>query len=425
VSGIFDLAVKKAFKRICDAALKYKVDFIIISGDLFDEKQQSISANKYFFDQCQRLNKENIDLYVISGNHDSHWGVAQLFAPPDNVYLMSSEVVEVKEIKNKQGNKVAHIMGQSYRGSADSRKMYSSYIPPDEFSWNIGLLHSQLDPNNSRYVPCSYQDLSSKNDLHYWGLGHIHQPLILKKASPSIVYSGIPQGRDFGEPGVGGWVLVDLVPNETPNLKFIATATVVWKEVEINIAQGDDDLGNLEELKNKIKNIAENMIDHKLVINNDFASIEQGENNFAGYIVRWIITGRGKLHNTLQDRLEGVVDYLKESLRGQLQRGRPFIWTEDVEIRTAKPLPLLQNLKNNDSIFNEVEELTEMCLNNSKFQKQLLNQVGRIWEGEIDHEDYEEEHFQLTQDNLEKIVGLAKERIIEKILKERGKDLAD
>ena len=425
VKNILDTAVKKVFKRICDAALEYKVDFMIISGDLFDEKQQSIAANEYFYNQCKRLNEEAINIYIISGNHDASWKIDRLFDPPENVCLMGAEEVEIKEFRDDKGDKIAHIMGQSYRGNSDPRKMYSSYTPPDEATWNIGLLHSQLDPNNTSYVPCSYQDLCSKDDLHYWGLGHIHQSRILQKGFPSIVYSGIPQGRDFGEQGLGGCVLVDLIPDKRPQLKFIPTSSVIWKEVEITL-EDNKNPRNLEELNGIIKNKAQCMADHVPEINKKFDSIDQSrDEDFAGYIVRWIIKGRGEIHNILQEQSEEAIEYMKKNLREHLQNSRPFIWTEDIELMTAQPLPSLEELQASDSIFEEIEQVIQRCRDNPELQKELLNEFGYIWEGEVDHENYSEDKFQLDEATLDKIIELARERIIEKLLEERGIISAD
>ena len=424
IKRILDSAVIDSFKRICNIALDYEVDFMLISGDLFDKKQQSITANEIFYEQCQRLNEKGINIYAISGNHDSNWETNRLFDLPENLYLMSSDRVEVKEIKDSQGSKLANILGQSYRGKADSRKMYSFYNPPDQIGWNIGLLHSQLDPSNNNYVPCTYQDLCSKDDLHYWALGHIHQSQILKETNPAIVYSGIPQGRDFGEPGVGGCFLVDLIPKQRPEIKFIPTSSVVWKEITINLREDKpDNPRNLEELRDKIENRAEKFLDKSPEINKNIDLTNQKKHdNFAGYIVRWVIQGRTSLHLSLQDQLDEAVTYLKKELREDVLGRKFFLWTEDIDIKTTPPLPSLEELKERNKIFAEIEEVVGICRDgeNSTLKEELKSQTGQVWNDNLDHEDYNEEKFQLDQDSLNKIIDQARERIIEKILAERG-----
>ena len=49
-------------------------------------------------------------------------------------------------------------------------------------------LHTQLDPGNPNYCPCSVEDLLSQEHIHYWALGHIHQPRIVRLDSQLLPF---------------------------------------------------------------------------------------------------------------------------------------------------------------------------------------------------------------------------------------------
>ena len=245
-------SIEKSFKKICDTALREDIDFIIISGDLYDSEERSINAVSVFNEEAKKLNNDNIDIYVIAGNHDPYKGKKDILKVPENVHIFSSNQVEIKEIRNENNNLMARILGQSYRGNADSRKMYSFFNTTDNSLFNIALLHTQLDPNNNNYVPCSLNDLKSKDDINYWALGHIHKRKILNKKNPTIIYPGIPQGRDFGETGLGGAYLVEVDDFKKININFIPTSTIIWRDEKIKIEENDNKK-NIEEIIDLIK----------------------------------------------------------------------------------------------------------------------------------------------------------------------------
>ncbi|AZR74341.1 hypothetical protein BBF96_13655 [Anoxybacter fermentans] len=422
ISNLIKRVTYEAFVRICNAAIKYSVDFVLLAGDLYDHKSRSVAANQFFVHQCQRLEKENIPVYIIAGNHDPLQEQGELFDLPKNVFIFDSEQVEVQEVVNKEGELIARILGQSYRGRSESRKMYSSFTVPDTGVCNIGILHTQLDPTNNNYVPCSLNDLICKNDIHYWALGHIHQPRILHRTHPVIAYSGIPQGRDFGEEGVGGCFLVEMTPQNEPEIWFIPTSSVVWKRVEIAI---DEDEKNVPEnftcLENLILNKAEDILNKVPPIPEGFKLAQ--DNNwpdfFQGYIIQWILTGRGEIHDLLVEQEEEAIRLLVENLQDRLKDRKPFLWTESVVVRTGKPLPHLKSLKEQNPIFAEIEEIVHLSLTDAQFKKDLVSELGQIWEDRVDHENINEQKFQLDEETLQAIVKQAEEIVIEKLIEGR------
>src|SRR6056297_2864523 len=67
---IFNKAGESALKRLVNKSIENMVDFIIIAGDLYDLEARSVKSSRFFLEQCQKLENEDIPVYIISGNHD-------------------------------------------------------------------------------------------------------------------------------------------------------------------------------------------------------------------------------------------------------------------------------------------------------------------------------------------------------------------
>lgn len=417
---LFRDAVSTGFKRIVDSSIKYEVDFLLLAGDVYDEEERSIIANRFFRQQCRRLNENGICVYMIAGNHDPLESHKEIFTLPDNVFSFSAEEVEERSVIDDNGRILAQILGQSYRNKFESRKMYSNFVSSNKGAFNIGLLHTQLDASNNNYVPVSKAELEEKSSIDYWGLGHIHQCRIENKSHPVIAYPGVPQGRDFGEAGLGGCLLVEVDSNHNVEYEFIPTSSLVWKRMEIKIDEGQDNIPcNLSDLEtmvsNKVRELTEKIpqIPENLkVANNNW------QDYFSGYILQLIIKGRGEIHNLLQKQKEEAVQSLSESLQ-QKSFSSPLVWIDSIKIKTAASLPDDVLDQEDNLVFTELSEVLELCKNNKQWKEKLKDELGEIWTAEVDHEDRDLEKFQLTDRIYDEILEEAKNLIIERIVEGR------
>lgn len=87
LSPLLDNAIYDAFSRLCAEAIDKQVDFVLISGDLYDGGSRSVKAN-IFNQECEKLASHNIPVYIIAGNHDPLSFHRELIAPPENVHLL-------------------------------------------------------------------------------------------------------------------------------------------------------------------------------------------------------------------------------------------------------------------------------------------------------------------------------------------------
>lgn len=412
IEKIVETATLEGFKRVCDTAIAEDVDFVAISGDLYDGEIRSVKAMAFFVEQCSRLKEANIDVLVIAGNHDPLRGRQDLFQMPDNVKTFDGDKPEIYQVLDEQKRPIARVIGQSYRSSRESNRIYLDYKVCDRELWNIALLHTQLESGNSNYIPCSLGDLKGMSDFHYWALGHIHQFRVLNDSHPLIAYSGIPQGRDFGEEGRGGCILVELDSFHGGSITFIPTAPVVYKRVDIHIDEDPDNAPEtIQDLEDMIYQWGERILKGETVGEEKGHPIE-------GYVVEWIIRGRGIIHDLLKEQEQESLNLVIKELRSRFGSSSPFLWTESIVLRT-QPAIDYDKLMKGSPVFEEIEAITQKCLEDGDMKAKLLRELGEIWSHRGDHENNEDFRFFMDETTLEEILNDAKQLIVEKLAERR------
>ena len=60
----------KAFVKAIDTSLEKNIDFLIISGDLFNTSLPAIDSLKTAVEKLKELRDKDIPVYIIAGSHD-------------------------------------------------------------------------------------------------------------------------------------------------------------------------------------------------------------------------------------------------------------------------------------------------------------------------------------------------------------------
>ena len=60
----------KSFQTALERCIKEKVDFVLITGDLFDSAYPPIDTLKETFREFRRLKEADIPVFIIAGSHD-------------------------------------------------------------------------------------------------------------------------------------------------------------------------------------------------------------------------------------------------------------------------------------------------------------------------------------------------------------------
>ncbi|MFS0671916.1 metallophosphoesterase family protein [Ornithinibacillus sp. 179-J 7C1 HS] len=223
-----------ALQNLVDTAIKKKVDFVLLVGDLFDNEKQSLKAQISLRNAFEELQRHHIEVYLSYGNHDFIEGNIYPITYPENVHVFPDEQVHTF-IYEKDNNPLAQIYGFSYerRSLTDNKVKEFKNVNP-HIPYHIAMLHGSIESNTEHdtYAPFRLGDLIEK-DMDYWALGHIHKREILKE-NPYIVYPGNTQGRNRKEIGAKGCYYVELMEgNET--LEFIPLHAILYSQVTVDI----------------------------------------------------------------------------------------------------------------------------------------------------------------------------------------------
>lgn len=148
----------------CLESLK-DVDFLIISGDLYEKDFFSVSDYQRLFEIFEKFSS---NIYYVAGNHDPYDLKAQMFfkMKPDNLYIFPTNRVDYFEQKN------VRIYGISYEDRIFNRRFNYNISLNHDYK-NILVLHSDVY-NDGNYLKIDLDRLRQMQ-FDYVALGHIHK----------------------------------------------------------------------------------------------------------------------------------------------------------------------------------------------------------------------------------------------------------
>lgn len=201
--------VKKTFERIITLALERNVDYLLISGDLYEHDYAGRSVIGWINEQLSRLGDKIC--VIIPGNHDPYtedsWYRNYSWAP--NVRILSSKNPDFRDTRLP-----CYFYGigfDTYRQELFSVTSEAEILP--EYI-NICLFHGTVDMPFAQqaYNPVDSDSLL-KMGFDYYALGHFHK-LNETLAEKGILNPGSPEPLGFDEQGEHGVYFVRLTKNE-------------------------------------------------------------------------------------------------------------------------------------------------------------------------------------------------------------------
>lgn len=179
----------KALSDIINKCIQLKPDFVIHTGDLFDNSRPQAPELRQAVKILSKLKEHGIPLYLIQGNHDVSYSrnkryggdILRFLADFDLFRYVQDEVVPV--VCN--GEIIAQLTGLNYYGKRTERVFNKLYLDNYDTINNYGgpnilMLHCFVEgmPGN--------KDLSVKSiknaQFDYTAVGHLHLTYIDKKA---------------------------------------------------------------------------------------------------------------------------------------------------------------------------------------------------------------------------------------------------
>ncbi|MEJ2365418.1 MAG: DNA repair exonuclease [Deltaproteobacteria bacterium] len=95
VASLIKDATFRAFDNVVDLAIRRKVDFFLVAGDVYDASDRSLRAQLKFADGLRKLAQAGIRSFVCHGNHDPLDGWSASLRWPGGVHIFGPELESV------------------------------------------------------------------------------------------------------------------------------------------------------------------------------------------------------------------------------------------------------------------------------------------------------------------------------------------
>jgi len=304
------LATRRAFERLVELAIREKVSFVVLAGDLFDGNWKDYNTGLYFAAQMARLRESGIKAFIIAGNHDAENKMTRTLRMPENVKVLSSQKAETVLLEDIG----AAIHGQSFASPAVTNDISEGYPAAASGFFNIGLLHTCASgrEGHEKYAPCSLSGLLSKH-YDYWALGHVHAREILNE-KPLVVFPGNLQGRHARETGAKGCMVVSVDDKCAASARFETLDVMRWANLAIDAGDclGIDDV--LERFSERLLTELQNNGDLPLAARVEILGRSAGDDRF-----------RSDPQRLLNEIRSAAID-----------RGAGRVWVEKVKLLTSR-----------------------------------------------------------------------------------------
>lgn len=345
-------ATRDAFRNLVDTAIDRQVAFIIIAGDLYDGDWKDYNTGLFFISQMIRLQKENIKVFLIRGNHDAASLITKELKLPNNVVEFSTRKAETYTLEEYG----VAIHGQGFASRAIEENLVKNYPRRKDGYLNIGILHTSATgrEGHENYAPCSIDDMKEKG-YDYWALGHIHLRELLHEKDPVILFSGNIQGRHIKETGDKGCTLVSVNEGVIDSLTHLSLDVLRWELCEIN-ASGLESVDELMDVSRELLEKKYYEADGRLLA------------------VRIRIHGSTKIHQDLIVNKDHTINNLRSL---SLEVGQGDIWVEKVKIKTSR-LNNIDDLKSEHTPVAIILDYIQNVASDEGILKELLAEFQDI-----------------------------------------------
>lgn len=347
-------ATRQALVNLVDQALELAVDFLLIAGDLYDGDWPDYNTGLFFCKQMARLERAEIPVIGLCGNHDAESRLTRGLRLPSNVRMLS---VDRPETVLLEPLRVA-IHGQGFKQAVVMENLTDNYPRPVPGYFNIGLLHTSVEgrPGHARYAPCTVEGLKNLG-YDYWALGHVHQREVLCR-DPFIVFPGNLQGRHARETGEKGATLVELVDGTISSVGHVPLDVLRWLRLQIDITGTTDS----EEFG-------------LLLLNAFEESLSEADGHTLA--IRVEIGGESPFHAELVGRREHWINEIRNLA---LQASSDAIWIEKVKFLSQAPKSLDELSGGEDAFASILAGLDQLAQDQERLQslgKELFGELEK------------------------------------------------
>lgn len=294
----------QAATRVFDSAILEHVDFVVLSGDLYDPQSSSARAVAFLLEQFERLAQHAISVYWSVGRAEGSEPWPSAVPLPSNVHLFSPGKVD-ELIHAREDRAPITLCGV---GWSDRHR-----VSPGEFrgdspsTCRVAIVHGEFDPHALQ-----------KQYVHYWALGGEHQRRTLFATPHTAHYSGSPQGRCPNESGAHGCTLVSIDSDGRIRTQLLPTDAVRFYQERLTLTEGMTRGDLHRQMRDRTQAIA----------------TEAGERTT---LIQWTIDGMSRLLSPL--RQGGMAEEILAELRAEFGPRRHSAWSLTLEVDSPLDLP--------------------------------------------------------------------------------------
>ncbi len=236
---------RRAFKKVIEYIKENNIEYLFISGDLYENKYIRLSTIEYINKLFTEI--PNTKIFISPGNHDPYIknSYYNKFNWSENVKIFKSEI---EKIETEEANIYGFGFDDFYCTDCGIRELKIE----EKEKMNILVIHGTLqgaDLEEKQYNSLNVKMLKEKG-FDYIALGHIHKLNYSTEENQRIVYPSSTISLGFDEQGEHGMIVGELT-KETINLKFIQIDEEIFKEIKIDVS----DINSKEELIENINKI--------------------------------------------------------------------------------------------------------------------------------------------------------------------------
>ena len=248
-------ACEIALKKIVDTAISKNVSFVLIAGDSFDSDEHDLHTKLVFKKSLEKLADNGIASYVICGNHDPikmYMDYPSYFKFDDKY----KDLIHITGVTTKTNSETFDFKNlvKIHSVSFQSNTMENPCGLLNESVtnyFNIGLIHCDINKTDTKYAPCSVQDLKALG-YDYYALGHIH---LTSQVDDNIVYSGTIQGRTRKETDEHGCYYIKVEDDVIVEKEFIKTDCVRFVDLDVKPTECENKAEVFDEINSLINTL--------------------------------------------------------------------------------------------------------------------------------------------------------------------------
>ncbi|WAM33101.1 metallophosphoesterase family protein [Caldicellulosiruptor morganii] len=281
----------RTFDRILDYIRKENINLLLITGDIFKDREPNSTLRNMFYKRIVEIAREGVLVVIVPGNHDMHpfetrhhtVKVFEIFNQ-ENIVVMDkffeTKVFKINQEKiriiavpylylerfidrtiekiDQLEQNIANFFEKKLTEVLDSCDDDIPTILAGHFAVSEAEIGSERMIMVGKEVKVPLSVLLNPR-LKFVALGHIHRTQVLHSENPAVLYCGSPDRIDFSEAQDQKGFVVFEIDKDNFWFGFQPVVTRPFYQLEIDLFEPDGDVNRiiLSELERKIKTLEE------------------------------------------------------------------------------------------------------------------------------------------------------------------------